>query len=311
MKFTDLVDITKEGQRGLSYQSEDGQWCVSASVGVHPARRHESGQVRARPTAMTIESIFFAALKRGPVILLDNMNDRTHAATHDPLVDQSPLIRLAILAVDLGADPDTLWFDGKVHPRSGPGPWSAAAVMYNVGADSPELDHALRSGVPAIGFQYCTLNAMFFVDEFGAYGQRIKASRAKDGNEHVRDPIVWIEPMPAKLDRGKPEHLRVVERVHVYFNNQGWHTAAERLQKCMEPQSPVQPERVGVPQSPEPDSVGPAAQTFVTVFHVAGEIDPAKLGEPIGVRYPADSAVAEAAPTLTREAKRAFADGWV
>ena len=31
MKFLDLVDITKEGQRGLAYQSEDGQWRVSAS----------------------------------------------------------------------------------------------------------------------------------------------------------------------------------------------------------------------------------------------------------------------------------------
>ena len=31
MKFTDLVDITKEGQRGLAYQSEDGRWRVSAS----------------------------------------------------------------------------------------------------------------------------------------------------------------------------------------------------------------------------------------------------------------------------------------
>ena len=31
MKFTDLVDITHEGQRGLAYQSEDGRWRVSAS----------------------------------------------------------------------------------------------------------------------------------------------------------------------------------------------------------------------------------------------------------------------------------------
>lgn len=31
MKFLDLVDITKEGVRGLAYQSEDGQWRVSAS----------------------------------------------------------------------------------------------------------------------------------------------------------------------------------------------------------------------------------------------------------------------------------------
>lgn len=31
MKFLDLVDLTKDGQRGLAYQSEDGRWRVSAS----------------------------------------------------------------------------------------------------------------------------------------------------------------------------------------------------------------------------------------------------------------------------------------
>ncbi len=31
MKFLDLVEVTNEGQPGLAYQSEDGQWRVSAS----------------------------------------------------------------------------------------------------------------------------------------------------------------------------------------------------------------------------------------------------------------------------------------
>lgn len=31
MKFVDLVHLTGEGQAGLAYQSEDGQWRVSAS----------------------------------------------------------------------------------------------------------------------------------------------------------------------------------------------------------------------------------------------------------------------------------------
>ena len=257
---------------------------------------------------MTIESIFLEGLKQGPVLILGNMHDRTHAATDDPLIERSPLIRLAILAVDLGADPDYLSFDFR-PPASALAMRDYTAVIYGLQPDGPDMQRMLKSDAPAFGFHWCELNRMFFVDEFVAHRKVLKASRAKDGNEHVRDPIVWIEPQPAKLDRANPKHLRVVERIHVHFSNQGWHTAAERLQKCMEPQNPAQqPERVGVPQALDPDSVGPAAQTFVTVFHVAGEIDPAKLAEPITVRYPADSAVAEAVPASTREAKRGFAE---
>ena len=51
----------------------------------------------------SIESTFLEAVKRGPVLILDNMHDKTHAGTLDPIVEKSPLIRLAILAVDLGA----------------------------------------------------------------------------------------------------------------------------------------------------------------------------------------------------------------
>lgn len=211
---------------------------------------------------MTIESIFLAAVKRGPIIILDNMKDRTHAATTDPLVDHSPLIRLAILAVDLGADPDQIEFNGYVTRSTAPGGWSASAVMYNVGADCPELTRALQSGLPTLGFHYCPLNAMYFVDEFGAYGQRIKADRAKDGNENVRDPIVWIDPAATRFDRGLGKHYRVVDRIREHFERRGWITAAERLAKCLAPPNPVQSESAAsAVRFPEGSPVAEAGQT--------------------------------------------------
>ena len=177
----------------------------------------------------SIESTFLEALKHGPVVLFDNMKDRTHAGTHDPLVDHSPLIRLAILAVDLGADPDRLEFWLAPHK------WTAEAVMYNVGADCPELTRALQSGKPALGFHYCPLNAMYFVDEIGIFGERIKTSLPKPDNENVRTAFVWFDPMPARFDRSLKHHIRVVERIKEHFERQGWTTAAERLAKCIAP----------------------------------------------------------------------------
>ena len=182
----------------------------------------------------TIESTFLAAVKAGPVLLLDNMGDRTHAATNDPLTSNSPLIRLAILAVDLGADPELLCFNkhqrlaGMTERQCS----EVSAVMYNVGADCDDLTRALKYDVPTIGFHYCSLNAMYFVDEFGAYGQRLKAHRPKEDNENVQVPLVWFEPMPARVDFANAKHLRVLERIHIHFNNQGWTMAAERLEKC-------------------------------------------------------------------------------
>ena len=185
-------------------------------------------------TTPTIESIFLAALKTGPVTIIDNMKDRTHAATGDPLVVHSPLVRLAILAVDLGADPERVWFNhSPTRTRE------AAAAMYNVGADDPVLTSVLRSGLPAIGFHFCSLNGMYFIDEVGLYGQRVKTSRQEGDNPKVLQPFVWFEPQAAAFDRANPAHMRVVRRIHVHFNNNGWHTAAERLEKCLQPPTPA------------------------------------------------------------------------
>ena len=39
----------------------------------------------------SIESTFLEAVKRGPVLILDNMRDKTHAGTLDPIVDERQL----------------------------------------------------------------------------------------------------------------------------------------------------------------------------------------------------------------------------
>lgn len=185
-------------------------------------------------TTPTIESIFLAALKTGPVTIIDNMKDRTHAATSDPLVVHSPLVRLAILAVDLGADPERVWFNhSPTRTRE------AAAAMYNVGADDPVLTSVLQSGLPAIGFHYCSLNSLYFVDEVGLYGQRLKTSRLESDNPNVLQPFVWFEPRAANFNLDNPDHVRLLQRVKQHFVSNGWHTAAERLEKCFEPLAPA------------------------------------------------------------------------
>lgn len=279
--------------------------------------------------SQTIESIFLEALKRGPVLLLDNMHDRTHAATADPIVGFSPLIKLALLAVDLGADPDMLRFNDPAR-RAGMSEAQAAditAVMYNVGADDPELMRALRSGKPALGFHYCPLNAMYFVDEFGAFGKRLKAGRCKGDNPNVTSPIVWFDPMPAKFDLDNPRHLRTLQLVKEHFTRQGWHTAAERLEKCM-----AKPEVTGQGSAPidlgpgvdarlgengtltvtsttggkgapplDPAYLGPAVAKYEQAFTVRGDADLEKLASPISGAVDLAAAKARADAELARE----------
>ena len=247
----------------------------------------------------TIESTFLEALKAGPVLVLDNMHDKTHAATVDPLVDRSPLIKLALLAVDLGADPNYLSFNFR-PPASKLAMRDYTAAVYGLQPDGPDMQRLLKSDAPALGFHWCELNRMWFVDEFVAHRKVLKASRAKDGNEHVRDLIVWINPQPAKFDRGNPKHMRVVERIHVHFNNQGWHTAAERLEKCMAPPAGT-PTAAGEGAPLDPAYIEPTVAKYEQAFTVAGDIDPVKLASPISGAVDLAAAKARADAELARE----------
>ena len=182
----------------------------------------------------TIESIFLGAVKRGPVLVIDNMADPTHAATDDPITTRSPLIRLAILAVDLGADPSKLVFKSEALFEGGGFAKGALASLYAM-HDCPELNRLLMTDVPALGFHWCELNRMWFVGEFVHNRQRLKADRPKDGNEHVREAVIWVEPLAAQVDLNNPKHVQALESVMGYFARKGWVSAVKRLAKCMEP----------------------------------------------------------------------------
>ena len=215
----------------------------------------------------SIESTFLEAVKRGPVLILDNMRDKTHAGTFDPIVERSPLIRLAILAVDLGAEPGMLSFNYSRPENVARPDYQRCfyAVLYALQPDGAEMARMLKLNLPTLGFHWCELNSMWFVDEFAAYGRRMKSSRPSADNPNVRESLVALEPMAASVDLANPKHVRVLELVKEHFEAQGWVTAAERLAKCMEPQPAV--------ESAAPVAAsGPAPASTLTFADKAGRV---------------------------------------
>ena len=215
----------------------------------------------------SIESTFLEAVKRGPVLILDNMRDKTHAGTLDPIVEKSPLIRLAILAVDLGAEPGMLSFNYSRPENVARPDYQRCfyAVLYALQPDGADMARMLKLNLPTLGFHWCELNSMWFVDEFAAYGRRMKSSRPSADNPNVRESLVALEPMAASVDLANPKHVRVLELVKEHFEAQGWVTAAERLAKCMEPQPAV--------ESAAPVAAsGPAPASTLTFADKAGRV---------------------------------------
>ena len=241
----------------------------------------------------SIESTFLEAVKRGPVLILDNMRDKTHAGTFDPIVEKSPLIRLAILAVDLGAEPGMLSFNYSRPENVARPDYQRCfyAVLYALQPDGAEMARMLKLNLPTLGFHWCELNSMWFVDEFAAYGRRMKASRPSADNPNVRESLVALEPMAASVDLANPKHVRVLELVKEHFEAQGWVTAAERLAKCMEPQTAV--ESAAPVAASEPD---PSTRTFtIKIDHTDVDGNPVPLSKQTAVRM-AIQALAREAP---------------
>jgi len=241
----------------------------------------------------SIESTFLEAVKRGPVLILDNMRDKTHAGTLDPIVEKSPLIRLAILAVDLGAEPGMLSFNySRPENVARPDyPSCFYAVLYALQPDTPDMVRMLKLRVPTLGFHWCELNRMWFVGEFAAYGARMKASKPSADNPNVSESLVALEPMAASVDLVNPKHVRVLELVKEHFEAQGWVTAAERLAKCMEPQPAVESAAPVAASGPDPST-----RTFtIKVDHTDVDGNPVPLSKQTAVRM-AIQALAREAP---------------
>lgn len=184
-----------------------------------------------------IEACFDAALLDGKVLVLAGMNDPTHANTSDPILEHSPLVRLALATVEFliarGKDPseavDALEFaatnvrelrvNGTITMPYG----RAVTCVVTLGEDGL-LDVIRTIALPRLGFSHCALNDALFADWVGWYG-----------NPGVRRSTQEA-PSTGLYDADRPEHRATVEKLAEIFNERGgaYSLAATRMRQQMQ-----------------------------------------------------------------------------
>lgn len=168
--------------------------------------------------ARSLQHTFYSAIKAHPVFIVTNMEHPDHIRTLLPFEVNSPLLRLALLATDLGAT--RLVFTPQ--ERHG-------AVIYACQHGSMKtMQSVLLSnahGIPAAGFRWCEINRGFFCDELVAWGEALSAW-TNDGAEHL---LGLPDPQPARYDANEPAHRECREQVLAYFQAQGWKYAVDGL----------------------------------------------------------------------------------
>lgn len=169
----------------------------------------------------TLKQALQAAITHGPVLIVAPMATPDHTNTNFPITDNSPLIRAALLATNLGAS--RLVFN--------PAERHAAVIYLTMHGSKLEMQQVLQLGavVPAVGFRWCSLNAGFFCDEIVVWGQVIKPWTKSVGGGQSVHVLELGAPRPANFDPEFPAHAACIEQVLGYFQAQGWAQAAAEL----------------------------------------------------------------------------------
>lgn len=161
---------------------------------------------------------FKAAIAHGPVLVVAPMLHPNHLHTQDPLVDNSPLVRAALLATDLGAR--RLVFSASER--------HSAVIYLTAHGSSPAMLQVVSASktIPAVGFYWCSLNAGFFCHEIAVWGERLSATLGEGAEyQHL---LGLPGPIQVAYDE-RPAHAACIAQVLNYFHSQGWLSAADRL----------------------------------------------------------------------------------
>ncbi len=174
--------------------------------------------VHVQMEALDIHAAFKAALTHGPTLIVAHMDDASHAATKDPITEYSPLIRAAILAVNLGAQEVT--FD--IHSR-----YATAVYMFQP-PGTPAMKAIANAGVPALGVHHDALNGWLAGAEVSMRGEHLAVSVTATANNNLRIDMIDVVDY-ATVDFANPRHLKVLRAVETHFIEQGWTAAARRV----------------------------------------------------------------------------------
>lgn len=185
--------------------------------------------------ARDIDTMFREAVQSGPVLILANMSRPDHSATIDPITENSPLVRMAIVAANLGATSFTFAADGPIAYR--------AAVYAYQPHDTAAMQALAGRGVPAMGVHWCGLNAWAEAMEYAHGGEYVEV-RVKSEKRPNTIGITVDYRDHAQIDYANPAHVRAMEAVEGWFHVNGWDTAAQRIRNVLD-NPPEQTERWG------------------------------------------------------------------
>lgn len=168
-----------------------------------------------------------AIASSGPVLIRAGMPDPSHAVTHAPIVDKSPLIRLALLAVEYGVSPERMTFalpddfryseDVPENERVFPPAPVAAFTSGEAGSRTTDIL------CPRVSFSWCDLNGRHFPDWVGFGGELVALH---DINEIITDK-------GGRFDRDRPDHLAVARAILEHFKVMGYTCAAARVAEVL------------------------------------------------------------------------------
>jgi hypothetical protein len=182
--------------------------------------------------AERIASSFWSAIAEGKVLVLAGMQDPSHANTVDPILDKSPLARLAFEAVELvrpflpeDATPEDiasrLVFDLDAGNRDD----ITCAVTFG---EAGLADAVIGSvTVPRMSFHWCSLNGCFFAEWVGWQGRPA-----------VAHPDLGVSPRSRRFDGSRPEHLLVAKALAAHFEASGFTAAAARVRSQVSTSAP-------------------------------------------------------------------------
>jgi len=172
--------------------------------------------------AIQVLEAFQALVSTGPVFVGPHMGDINHTTTNTPLVRYSPLVRMALVATNLGGVP--LVFDeAKIHTCT-------TAVVKFQPPTTPVMQALAAKRIPTLSFHWCGLNSMFFVEEV-MHGVLFPAKVYSTVNPNIVGNVLGIRGT-AKVDPKNPAHLDAIEQVLQFLKTQPLAGgAAEQLER--------------------------------------------------------------------------------
>lgn len=209
--------------------------------------------------AAIIEECFWSALDDGrEVLLLAGMPDPSHASTDDPILNKSPLARLAFAFLDMRKPgqpavnlAERITFDvnrlsshvtnivtigenGLVNLQSACRSCDNGVKYAHTDIPQPGIaQHAAMEpftctdcqgiasiALPRMSFSHCMLNDVLFADWVGWHGNPLIARLDGAGDE---------APGGCHYDSSRADHRVIAERLAAHFDVNGWAVAAARV----------------------------------------------------------------------------------